>query len=47
MLGLRKFIDQLKQLPEEKAIEPELKTDKKERDRKIKCVARDENCCSC
>lgn len=34
--GLRKFLDQLKQTEVEKPIEPELKAEKKERDRKIK-----------
>ena len=41
MIGLRKFLDQLKQLPEEKPIEPELKAEKKEKDRKIRCAV----CC--
>ncbi|WIA13375.1 hypothetical protein OEZ85_006955 [Tetradesmus obliquus] len=34
--GLRKFLDQLKQTEIEKPVEPELKAEKKERDRKIK-----------
>jgi hypothetical protein len=34
--GLRKFLVQLKQTELEKPIEPELKAEKKERDRKIK-----------
>lgn len=39
MLGLRKFLASLNDLPEETPIEPELKTNaNKERDREIKCV---------
>lgn len=44
MLGLRKFLASLDDLPAEQPIEPELKTTQnKEKDREIKCVCR---CCT-